>query len=93
MKFTSENPLRLTLRFDDAVAYATAVHGGQLRKGTGIPYIAHLLGVATITMEFGGDEDEAIGALLHDAAEDAGGRNRLGRHPRARFGDRAGEDR
>src|SRR5437870_2539265 len=87
MKYSSERPLRLTRRFDDAVAYATVIHAGQLRKGTGIPYVAHLLGVTSITLEFGGDEDEAIGALLHDAGEDAGGVGRI-EDIRARFGDR-----
>ncbi len=86
MKFSEKNPLRLTRRFDDAVAYATVAHAGQLRKKTGVPYIAHLLGVTAITLEFGGDEDEAVGALLHDAAEDAGGRDRLA-DIRARFGE------
>ncbi len=87
MKFTGENPLRLTSRFNDAVAYASKIHDGQLRKGTGTPYIGHLLGVAAIVLEYGGDEDETIGALLHDAAEDAGGRGRL-EDIQKRFGDR-----
>jgi (p)ppGpp synthase/HD superfamily hydrolase len=62
-------------------------HAGQLRKGTSVPYLGHLLGVASIVLDAGGDEDEAIAALLHDAAEDAGGRERLD-DIRARFGDR-----
>src|SRR5262249_43734156 len=61
-------------------------HSGQMRKASGIPYIAHLLGVASIALEYGANEDEAIGALLHDAAEDAGGRGRL-EDIRLRFGD------
>lgn len=60
-----------------AVAYAAAVHRTQLRKGTTIPYLSHLLGVAALTIEDGGDEEEAIAALLHDAAEDHGGQARL----------------
>src|SRR5829696_8999433 len=73
-------------RFASAMVYAHQVHHGQRRKGTGIPYIAHVLGVAAIAMEYGADEDEAIGALLHDAAEDGGGEATLA-EIRARFGD------
>ena len=57
-------------RFADALVYATAIHEPQRRKGTNIPYIAHLLAVASLVLEDGGDEDEAIAALLHDAIED-----------------------
>ena len=53
----------LTPRFDTALAYASDVHRQQIRKGSEVPYISHLLGVASITLEFGGDEDQAIGAL------------------------------
>ena len=67
----------LTRRFDDALLYAHAAHASQSRKGAGAPYIGHLLGVASIVIDDGGTEDEAIAALLHDAAEDAGGRERL----------------
>ena len=63
-------------RFESALVYANQVHHGQLRKGTGIPYMAHILGVVAIAMEYGADEDQAIGALLHDAAEDGGGEAR-----------------
>ncbi len=62
------------------------MHSGQRRKGTGIPYIAHILGVTAIAMEYGADEDQSIGALLHDAAEDGGGEATLA-EIRARFGD------
>ncbi len=75
----------LTGRFADAVAYATVLHATQIRKGTRVPYIAHLLGVASLVLEAGGDEDMAIGGLLHDAAEDQGGEARL-RDIEARFG-------
>jgi GTP pyrophosphokinase len=68
------------------MAYAHQVHHGQRRKGTGIPYIAHILGVTAIAMEYGANEDEAIGALLHDAAEDGGGEETLA-YIRAQFGD------
>jgi (p)ppGpp synthase/HD superfamily hydrolase len=74
-------------RFDDALVYAAAVHRDQMRKGGGFPYIAHLLAVTALVIEDGGDEDQAIAALLHDAAEDAGGRDRLA-DIRGRFGDR-----
>ncbi len=69
--------MKLSARFDDALRYACIVHAGQLRKGTSIPYLAHLLAVTSLVLEYGGDEDAAIGAVLHDAAEDAGGENRL----------------
>lgn len=80
----------MSTRFESALVYACQVHRGQTRKGTGISYIAHVLGVAAIAMEYGADEDEAIGALLHDAAEDGGGEARLA-EIRARFGDAVGD--
>ena len=55
----------LTERFDRALLYATHVHGGQMRKGTSIPYVAHLLAVAATVIEYGGSEDTSIAALLH----------------------------
>ena len=64
-----DNPL--SERFDRALTLAHKVHRQQARKGTQIPYIAHILGVAALVLEFGGTEDEAIGALLHDVLEDA----------------------
>jgi (p)ppGpp synthase/HD superfamily hydrolase len=83
----TQDRLRLTHRFDEAVAYANAVHAPQVRKSTAIPYLSHLLSVAALVMEDGaGDEDLVIGALLHDAAEDHGGWERL-EDIRARFGD------
>jgi (p)ppGpp synthase/HD superfamily hydrolase len=63
----------LTHRFEDALIYANRLHIKQTRKGSGIPYISHLLAVASLVLENGGDEDEAIAALLHDAVEDQGG--------------------
>lgn len=74
----------LTVRFDEALEYAHAIHREHARRG--IPMIAHLLDVTSQVLQLGGDEDEAIGALLHDAAEDAGGRERLS-EIRDRFGD------
>src|SRR5204863_8185366 len=69
--------MKLSRKFEEALVYASVVHAGQIRKATGIPYIAHLLGVASIAFEYGADEDEGIGALLHDTAEDAGGAARI----------------
>ena len=77
----------LTDRFDLALLYATHVHGGQVRKGTATPYIAHLLAIAATVLEYGGDEDLAIATLLHDSAEDQGGKARL-HDVRNRFGRR-----
>jgi len=67
----------LTTRFDHALLFAAQVHRDQDRKKSGIPYLSHLLGVASIVMDYGGDEDMAIAALLHDAVEDHGGRPML----------------
>lgn len=62
---------RRTDRFDRALVFASAHHREQERKGSGIPYLSHLLSVAALVLELGGDQDEAIGGLLHDAVEDA----------------------
>lgn len=80
-------PTVLTDRFDRALLYATHVHGGQVRKGTSIPYIAHLLAVAATVLEYGGDEELAVAGLLHDCVEDQGGSGRL-EDIRNRFGER-----
>ena len=69
----------LTGRFLAAVALAEEIHGRQRRIGTEVPYLAHLLVVCGLVLEDGGDEDEAIAALLHDAVEDGGGRPVLAR--------------
>ncbi len=74
-----------SLRFEQALVYANSIHAAQRRKGTDAPYISHLLGVASLVIEHGGSEDQAIAALLHDAAEDQGGQARL-IDIRARFG-------
>ena len=81
-----ESLMELSKRFNQALAYAAELHAEQPRKGTTIPYISHPLAVAAIVLEHGGDEDEAIAALLHDAIEDAGG-DSVRREIRARFGD------
>ena len=65
---------RLSCRFEKALVYAFHLHVDQTRKGSSVPYVSHLLSVAALVMEDGGDEDEAIAALLHDAVEDQGGR-------------------
>jgi (p)ppGpp synthase/HD superfamily hydrolase len=62
----------LTDRFSRAVDYARIAHAAQFRKGSHIPYIYHLLGVASLVIEFGGSEDQAIAGLLHDTLEDCG---------------------
>jgi (p)ppGpp synthase/HD superfamily hydrolase len=63
----------LSARFDEALVLASTLHRAQARKASGVPYVAHLLGVAALVLEEGGSEDMAIAALLHDAAEDQGG--------------------
>ena len=63
----------LSTRFDEALVLASTLHRKQARKASGVPYVAHLLGVASLVLEEGGSEDMAIAALLHDAAEDQGG--------------------
>ncbi|MBD6619049.1 bifunctional (p)ppGpp synthetase/guanosine-3',5'-bis(diphosphate) 3'-pyrophosphohydrolase [Komarekiella sp. 'clone 1'] len=80
----------LSERFTAALVYATQLHANQVRKGSGVPYISHLLGVTSIALEYGANEDEAIAALLHDAVEDQGGaatREEI----RRRFGDKVTE--
>ena len=76
----------LSTRFEEALVFATQLHREQTRKGTTIPYIAHLLGVTSIVLEHGGNEDEAIAALLHDAIEDQGGASTR-EEIRRRFGE------
>ena len=76
----------LTSKLDRAFSYAHEVHDGQFKKGTSVPYLGHLMGVSSIVLGDGGSEDEAVAALLHDAAEDHGGRARLD-DIRSRFGD------
>jgi (p)ppGpp synthase/HD superfamily hydrolase len=77
----------LTERFEKAMQYGFRLHAYQTRKGSSIPYIAHLLGVTSLVLEDGGDEDEAIAALLHDAVEDQGGWKTLD-EIRSLFGER-----
>jgi GTP pyrophosphokinase len=77
--------MQLTERFNEALQYAVRLHAGQVRKVSGEPYAAHLLGVASIALDYGADEDEAIAALLHDAVEDQGGAA-VGEEIQRRFG-------
>ena len=76
----------LTGRFAEAVSYAAIAHAGQVRKGTDVPYLSHLLSVAALVLEYGGDEVQATAGVLHDVVEDCGGLRRL-EDVRAVFGD------
>jgi len=78
---------KLGPRFDEAFRYATNKHAEQTRKKTDVPYISHLMSVAALVLEAGGDEDQTIAALLHDVVEDCGGEPVL-EEVRQRFGDR-----
>ena len=73
-------------KLEEALGYAARVHRDQVRKGSSVPYVTHLLAVAAIVGENGGTEEEVIAALLHDAPEDRGGEARLA-EIRERFGD------
>ena len=79
--------VKLGPRFVRAFLFAAEKHSGQTRKASTIPYIAHLMGVASLVLEFGGDEEMAIAALLHDVVEDCGGVPML-KEVRGRFGAR-----
>ena len=79
-----------TSRVVDAMALMFQLHETQLRKGNAVPYITHLLAVAAIVGEYGGDEEQFIAALLHDAVEDQGGQETLARI-REQFGERVAE--
>jgi GTP pyrophosphokinase len=76
---------KLTERFRQALGYAVAIHDGQPRNGTEVPYASHLLAVSSLVLEQEGSEDEAIGALLHDAVED-------GKASLAKIRERYGDD-
>ncbi len=79
--------IKLGPRFDEAFRYAAEKHAAQTRKKTDVPYISHLMSVAALVLEAGGDEDQAIAALLHDVVEDCGGEPVL-EEVRQRFGER-----
>jgi (p)ppGpp synthase/HD superfamily hydrolase len=87
MKSKRQKITPLGARFERALVFATQKHAGQHRKGTTVPYVGHLLGVASLVLEAGGDEDLAIAALLHDVVEDCGGAPML-KEIRRRFGKR-----
>jgi len=80
-------PPPLGPRLQRAFRYAATKHEGQTRKATAVPYLSHLMAVASLVLEAGGDEDMAIAALLHDVVEDCGGMPRL-REIRRQFGPR-----
>ena len=80
--------LSLSPKFTEALFYAGEIHGRQRRKGSGIPFLAHLLGVASIVLEDGGDEEEGIAALLHDAIEDHPREGKTEKEILERFGER-----
>jgi (p)ppGpp synthase/HD superfamily hydrolase len=84
---TSLKPPKLGPRLQRAFRYAAEKHDGQTRKQTAVPYLSHLMAVAGLVLEAGGDEDMAIAALLHDVVEDCGGMPRL-REVRRQFGPR-----
>jgi (p)ppGpp synthase/HD superfamily hydrolase len=79
----------LTDKIAQALALAVQAHDGQKRKGTSIPYIAHPMGVASIALDHGADEEQAMAALLHDAVEDGGAE--YAERIRTKFGDRVAE--
>ena len=79
--------VKLGKRFEDALLFAAEKHASQTRKGTSIPYIAHLMSVSALVLEAGGDQDMAIACLLHDVVEDCGGEPML-EEVRQRFGSR-----
>ncbi|MCP5279459.1 MAG: HD domain-containing protein [Thiobacillus sp.] len=76
----------LSPKFALALQFANEIHSTQARKGLGAPYISHLMAVSALVLEFGGNETQAIAALLHDSAEDCGGRPML-ETVRVMFGD------
>src|ERR1700686_4330225 len=86
-KNTSLQPPKLGPRLQRAFRYAADKHEGQTRKQTAVPYISHLMAVAGLVLEAGGDEEMAMAALLHDVVEDCGGMPRL-REVRKQFGPR-----
>src|SRR5579872_1354566 len=87
MRSNQLSATQLGPRFEEALLFATRKHAGQTRNATSVPYIAHLLSVAGLVLEAGGDEDLAIAALLHDVVEDCGGAPML-EEVRSRFGER-----
>lgn len=91
MPEAAESPPLLTDRFQRAFALASELHATQVRKGTSVPYVAHLMSVAALVLEHGGGEDAAIGGLLHDAVEDSDDGAATEARIRREFGDRVGD--
>lgn len=87
---SASQPVPLTGRFREAFSYAADKHQRQARKGSSVPYLSHLMAVTALVLEAGGDEDQAIAALLHDVPEDQGGRAALD-EIRTKFGERVAE--
>jgi (p)ppGpp synthase/HD superfamily hydrolase len=87
MKREFLKPPALGIRLQRAFQYAAEKHAGQTRKQSAVPYLSHLMAVASLVLEAGGDEEMAIAALLHDVVEDCGGMPRL-REIRKQFGPR-----
>jgi len=87
VRLKQRSAVKLGPRFLRAFEFAAEMHAGQTRKASTTPYIAHLMGVASLVLESGGDEDQAIAALLHDVVEDCGGAWML-KEVRRRFGAR-----
>ena len=77
----------LTERFGRAFVMASEVHAAQVRKGTAVPYLAHLMSVSALVLEYGGGEDAAVAGLLHDAVEDSGDGAAVAERIRREFGD------
>jgi (p)ppGpp synthase/HD superfamily hydrolase len=87
----SDNAPLLTERFQRAFNLASQVHAAQVRKATRVPYLAHLMSVAALVLEYGGSEDAAIGGLLHDAVEDSDDGTKMETQIRQEFGNRVAD--
>src|SRR5262245_43148587 len=91
MPEAAASPPLLTDRFQRAFALASELHATQVRKGTSVPYLAHLMSVAALVLEYDGGEDAAIGGLLHDAVEDSANGAETEERIRREFGDHVGD--
>ena len=86
-KRTGAPPL-LSARFLEALTYSANLHAAQVRKGTDVPYVSHLVAVCSLVLEDGGDEDQAIAGLLHDAIEDQPRQGKTAKEIARKFGAR-----
>jgi len=68
--YDEERHNRFDMSFHNAIIFATRKHNGQLRKGTDIPYIAHIMEVMQILIENKCREEVIIAGILHDTLED-----------------------